>query len=175
MNDNQVAALAMTDSDESCHNSTAAVQIKKAPRLRIWMANEDFFPVVNCNTIGREARIAVEYPRFPKRGGNAITETKIIKTPLQIFIALFFTPENYDAVCEMESDNPDDAFEFCGNNPRHAENWYNKMNRRSFSVGDVVEVIKDGKSEFHVCCSIGWNILPRSMEARGIIPTFTKE
>lgn len=174
MTDNELMALAMTGSDESRHDSTAsfkAGKVQPASRLRVWMANEHFFPAVMRNSFGSTAKVKVTHERFEYNGNNGfpVETTNEMELPLEVYVSMFFTPENYEPVAEVLSDDIDDAFDLCGNNPDHAERWHNMVKRRSLSVGDVVEVIKDGKSEFLVCASIGWKPICRKMEVDNAI------
>lgn len=170
MTDNELAALAMTGSDEPRHNSTASVKLQR-PRLRVWMAKPDFYPVITRNTISGNADFFMEYSSFPKGGGNAITEGKNVSVPLSVFISIFFTPENYQPIAEVLSHKVEDAFDLCGNNPQHTERWYELVNFRSLSCGDVVEVINNGKSVFFVCAPYGWEHICREMTCEDKLPT----
>jgi hypothetical protein len=162
MNDNQIAVLAMSDSVEKNHNSTNSFKVGKSKAcLRIWQANVDFFPCLIRASISNKTEIVINYPYYIKR-----------EIPFEDFVNLSFIAKNYDLVCEMDSSDIEDAFHYCGNGPNYSDNWYSAFNRRSLSVGDVVEVVKDNKSEFFLCCRFGWTKISSEIKNDSKIPVF---
>ncbi len=161
---NELAALAMTGSDEPRHDSVSSFTLGKSSRLfmRIWYAKDDFFSTIMFNTIGGKARIDVVHGEYP--GGNRPSKDvkHSLKVPIEIYLSLFANNNNYHAICELEGDKLEEAFALCGNDPSTAEQWYDKIGARSLSVGDIVEVVRGDKSTFYACAPYGYKILPHN-------------
>jgi hypothetical protein len=84
--------------------------------------------------------------------------------------------DEYVAVCEMDIENPYDAYQVCQNvdsdwweNPTWSgveigsfalTGWGDELVRRgglrSMMPGDIVEHVQDGEVRYYLCCSVGW-------------------
>lgn len=137
-----------------------------SPRLRLWMANENFYPTVNRSImISASCDLMITYPAVKTLANGyryLANKTETVKIPAALFVSIFFTPNNYECVAEILSDDIGDAFDLT-NNPHYGERWHELAHTRSFSVGDVVELVKDGESEFFFCAPFGWEKIYRAM------------
>lgn len=173
---NEILELAMTSSDETNHDSVSLPKIGKEiapPRLRVWMMNDNAYSSFLTNLVGsRNILLGIRhrvYDEKKNRPSMVITDKRLSTV---LYAELFFDEEHYEAVCEIDSDNLNDAFSLCGNNPRFAESWATQFECRSFSVGDIVEQITDEGSRFFVCDAIGWKeIFHAKISFQGQLPT----
>lgn len=174
--DNEIAGLAMTGSDEPNHNPSASYKesgIKKT--IRVWMANPNFYSVILANANPKDtSRICVVFNRVPNYDGDSCQDSCVMNVPFSQFIDLFADNKNYDPICFLKEVNLDEVFGICGNDPEYSEKWSSNFNLRSFSIGDIAEVIINNSSSFFVCCSSGWKLLSSENFSNHEVPNYNK-